>query len=290
MNGEAGGRITYLIANCNRSAWLPDCLASLLAQTSAAWLALIVDDASTDDSLAVVAAVPDPRIRLLRNERNLGYIASLERLLEEAATDIVAVLDPDDALAPEATETLLRTYAAQPDAAFVYSRFASYDERLAGCRAVHGGAIPPRGTALCDGPVGAIRSFRRSAYRRTAGLDPGMLYAEDRDLVYKLEEVTSPIFLDAVLYRYRELPDSQSRDPEKRAVGVRNTRRARRAALRRRNVRGVRRVLWEAWVWGDFVASSDRWSRPVRRLAAGVAAGSLRLLRAFSPAAADGSR
>jgi glycosyltransferase involved in cell wall biosynthesis len=283
VRAEARERITYLIASYNRAAYLRDCLASLLAQTSADWLAVVVDDASTDDSLSVLTNVSDARVRCLQNPRNLGYIATLQRLLEEATTDIVGVLDADDALEPPATALLLAAYADRSDAGFVYSRFGEFDEALGACIAQHGKALPPRGTAMLDGPIGHIRTFRRSVYRRTAGLDPTMLYAEDRDLVYKLEEVSPPVFVDALLYRYRQLPDSQSHDSTRRETGLRNTLRARRAALRRRGVRGRQRLVWECWARFDFAASSRRYPRPVQWLASHLASGAaawLRFLRA----------
>jgi len=261
-------RVTYLVANWNHAAFLPDCLRSLRQQTSPLWLALVHDDASTDASLAVIRSLDDPRITLHTSDQRLGYIAALERLIGEAATDIVAILDADDALTPAATERLLLAYAADPEVSFVYSRFALYDVTLTRCLAVYGTPVPPGGAALCKGEVGAVRSFRRSAYRRTAGLDPTMLYAEDRDLVYKLEEVTRPVFVDAVLYHYREVADSQSRAPDKRAIGRRNTWRARRAALRRRRVRGVHRLICEVLVCADYVAGSERLPGLVRRFAA----------------------
>jgi hypothetical protein len=99
-----------------------------------------------------------------------------------------------------------------------------------------------------------------------------MLYAEDRDLVYKLEEVTRPVFVDAVLYRYRDLPDSQSHDPRKRAIGARNTWRARRAALRRRNISGVARLGHELHAWADYVAYSRRRNATVHFMATQLAA------------------
>jgi glycosyltransferase involved in cell wall biosynthesis len=271
-DGAASDRVTYLIANRNRARYLPACLQSLYVQTDAHWLALICDDASEDDSTDVLAGIADRRIRVLRNETNIGYAATLRRLVHGATTDIVAILDPDDALAPEATARLLAAYA-DPQAEFVYSRYAVYDDTLTSCRAVQGSAVPPGGTALRDACVGQLRSFRRSTYFRTAGFDPSMEYAEDRDLVYKLEEVTRPIFLDAVLYRYRELPDSQSHDPAKREVGALNVRRARRAALARREIRGVRRLVWEVWVLLDYLAFSDARPRTVRRLATALLRG-----------------
>lgn len=263
--------ITYLVASFDRGEYVADCLASLRGQTDPGWRAVIVDDASTDDSLERIAPYLDTRIRLLRHDRNLGYVAALQRLIDEAETDIVAILDPDDALEPEATALLRRAYATDPGAAFVYSRFTEYDQSFARPLGTYGGPVPPGGTAIRDGPVGAIRSFRRSAYRRTAGLDASMRYAEDRDLVYKLEEVTRPRFVDVPLYRYRRLPDSHTGNPRSREEGARNVRRARRAALRRRDIGGVPRAAAEIMILADYVAYSERSGGLARRLAAAAA-------------------
>lgn len=270
--GRPDERITYLIASHNRGPFVAACLESVRRQTNGNWFAIIVDDASTDESRSVIAPFLDERVRLIVNPSNVGYIATLKRLIADAPTDIVAILDADDALSDDATEQLLAVYGAHPSTGFVYSRYGVYDPTLAHQRATHGSAIPEAGTAILDGVVGAIRSFRRSMYARTGGLDDSMLYAEDRDLLYKLEEVTRPVFIDALLYHYRDLPDSQSHDPRKRAIGARNTWRARRAALSRRKVGGIARLGFELYAWADYVA----YSRPrpavlrfiVRRLAA----------------------
>jgi glycosyltransferase involved in cell wall biosynthesis len=264
--GSAVERVTYLIANYNLGRYIGDCLSSLAAQSNPHWLALIADDGSTDDSREVIARCTDHRVRLLVNERNVGYIATLRRLIAEATTDIVAILDPDDALAIDATDRLLSVYAADSGPEFVFSRFAACDERLA-VKHVWGAPVPAGSTALRDGVVGHVRSFRRRAYHRTAGLDDRMLYAEDRDLVYKLEEVTRPVFVDAVLYYYRERPTSQSRDAAKRETGARNTLRARRAALQRRRVSGFQRLAYELFFLADYIAYSDRAPRAVRTVA-----------------------
>jgi hypothetical protein len=95
-------------------------------------------------------------------------------------------------------------------------------------------------------------------YYQTAGLDERMKYAEDRDLVYKLEEVATPVFVDAVLYRYRETSDSQSRNSIKHEIGAVNTRAARRAALDRRGVRGLVRVVWDVVFLVDYALYSRR--------------------------------
>jgi hypothetical protein len=60
-----------------------------------------------------------------------------------------------------------------------------------------------------------------------------------------------------VLYRYREVPGSQSRDPAKRRIGAANARRARLAALARRGVGGRRRLLWTTAFLADYVAATS---------------------------------
>lgn len=259
--------VTYLVANHDNGRFLPDCIASLLAQRDTSWLAVICDDASSDDSIDVIRSNPDPRIRLVRNQRNTGYIATLRRLIDEASTDVVAILDPDDAIAPDTTAHLIRAFSSADDVAFVYSRFAECGPDLNDTRAVRGSAIPPGGSCLWHGTVGHILSFRRSAYHATAGLDDAMLFAEDRDLVYKLEEVAQPVFVDDVLYLYRVVPGSQSHHPQRRERGARNAWRARRAALARRSVRGLHRVLWEVVFLSDYLAYSDRRPAVIRRVA-----------------------
>lgn len=260
-------RITYLIANYNHAERIGDCIASLEAQTDSRWLALVADDASTDNSLNRIQALLDDRIRLLINAENVGYIATLERLIAEATTDIVAVLDADDAIEPEATAELLETFKKNQNAVLVYSRFAEYDDTLTKRLGVYGGPVPAGSSAIIDGPVGAIRSFRRSAYAKVTGLDRRMLYAEDRDLVYKLEEIAAPVFIDRVLYKYRRVPDSHVRHPSKRETGLINTRLARRAALERRGVRGPTRLAAECAIACDYIGSSQRFPRVVRAAA-----------------------
>ena len=280
MNGGGGGRITYLIANYNKEAFVGTCLESVLAQSDPRWLALVADDASTDRSLEFLREFRDERIAISVNEKNLGYTGTLRRLISQATTEIVAILDADDALEPDATATLIDAFDRHPEAGLVYSRFAEYDESLTTIRGIHGGAVPPGGTAIIDGPVGAIRCFRRSAYDTTDGLDSEMEYAEDRDLVYKLEEIGRPVFIDRVIYRYRAVDGSQSRDPRKREIGAKNTWRAKRAALERRQVRGPARLIAECAVACSYVAYSDRFSAPVRAAASGIDAAASALWRA----------
>src|SRR4051812_43020886 len=71
--------LTVVVANYNHGRFLPRCLAAIAAQTRAPDEVLIVDDASTDDSLTVISAFETrlPGFRLIRRENNCGVVATL---------------------------------------------------------------------------------------------------------------------------------------------------------------------------------------------------------------------
>ena len=250
--------ITYLVSNYNKGRYIEDCLASLHAQTHTNWRCLICDDKSTDDSITRVRPWLSDKIHLLQNTQNQGVIYTLSRLIAEARTDIVGVLDADDALYPEATAILLATYAQNPQAGFVYSNWTEYSADLrTPLRSGDSRPIPPGWTTLARGYVGAIRTFRVSTYHQTPGLDPAPLFAEDRDLVYKMEEVTPLLCIEQELYKYRQLPDSGSHEPASRERALRGARQVYLQALDRRKIHGIKRLGYQLYIYNSYWKSQN---------------------------------
>ena len=99
--------ISVVIPCYNASTFLRTAIESVLAQSLENVEIIVVDDASTDDSVAVVQSVPDPRIRLLRNETNLGAARSRNRALDAAKGEWIALLDADDWFLESRLEELL---------------------------------------------------------------------------------------------------------------------------------------------------------------------------------------
>lgn len=253
-------KITYLVANYNCSKYIKECIESLERQTSDRWLCIICDDASTDNSVDVITALLNQNIKLIRNHINLGYVETLKRLIQEAETDIVGFLDGDDALFPEATEEMLGIYDNNRNAEFVYARLQLFDETLKISGGTLGREIKPGKTSLKSGFITKLFTFRKCAYYRTEGLNKELLYAEDRDLVLKLEEVTLPIFLNKILYKYRVNPGSQSHDSEKREIGLVNYIKAKKEALRRRKITGLDNIMHELIMKLDYVEWSNNYN------------------------------
>ena len=90
------GRVTVLMSVYNDAAWLPGAVASILNQTLRDFDFLIVDDGSTDETANLLAKLHDDRIRVLRNERNLGLTRSLAAGLDMCRGEFVARMDADD--------------------------------------------------------------------------------------------------------------------------------------------------------------------------------------------------
>jgi len=84
----------------NGTPYLSEAVQSILQQTYSDFEFLIIDDGSTDDSVAVIRQYRDERIRLVRNGANQGLVATLNHGLELARGDYIARMDCDDISEP----------------------------------------------------------------------------------------------------------------------------------------------------------------------------------------------
>ncbi len=114
-------RVTVLLAVHNGEPYLGGAIESVFAQTSKDFELLVVDDASTDGTAALLAALRDKRVRILRNETNLGQVPSLNRGLREARGEYVARLDADDWCRPTRLARQVAALDAEPRVGLVGS-------------------------------------------------------------------------------------------------------------------------------------------------------------------------
>ncbi|WP_077035229.1 glycosyltransferase family 2 protein [Pelomonas sp. KK5] len=127
---NGGCWLSILLPAYKVEAWLQDCAASILAQADEGVELVFCDDASPDGSAARVealAAQHPGRVRLLRNERNLGISGTRNRLLDAARGDYLWFVDPDDLMEAGVLPRLKALIAAQqPD--LVMCDFRAFDD------------------------------------------------------------------------------------------------------------------------------------------------------------------
>ena len=107
--------VTIVMPLYNGERYVRDAIDSVIAQTTGEWRLLVVDDASTDDSVGIVHTYGDPRITVVRNDRNLGLYGTLAATLPRVNTDWIAILMQDDRLRPEYLAQMAGLREAYPD-------------------------------------------------------------------------------------------------------------------------------------------------------------------------------
>jgi len=203
---KSKAKFSILMANYNNGRYIKEAINSVLIQTYDNWELIIVDDASSDNSLELIMPyLKDKRIKLVKHKENLGYGAAEKSCTENVSGKIWGVLDSDDVLDKEAVEIMVRAYEENPTCGFIYSTFYYCDDKLK-IKGIAGwtGEVKKGKTNLHQAKILHFRTFKKSAYQKTKGFDPWFKKAVDKDIIYKLEEVTKLKFINKPLYYYRK--------------------------------------------------------------------------------------
>jgi len=190
--------VAVVIPNWNGAALLPACLEALRTQTYRDFEAVVVDNGSTDDSLAVLARFPE--VRVLRFGRNRGFGAATNAGIRATASRYVATLNNDAVPAPGWLAALVAAADADPAVGMCASRLvqAARPGQLDSC----GIAVDRVGIAwdlLGGQPVGADAALGEpfgpcagaALYRRRMLDEVGLFderffaYLEDVDLAWR---------------------------------------------------------------------------------------------------------
>jgi hypothetical protein len=161
--------ISVAIAAYNAEKWIAETLDSILGQTLPAYEIVVVDDGSTDGTLAVLDAYRD-RIRLFGQE-NAGVSAALNRCFAEATGDYVALCGADDLWEPQKLEWQAESLAAHPEigVAFGHARMFGIIERE---------FARPDGTGILDGDELALRLYEGNMIAAPSAVIRRSLHAE----------------------------------------------------------------------------------------------------------------
>jgi len=164
---------------------------------AAAARVIVIDNASDDDSCAIVAELL-PDALLIRNPVNGGFGAGCNQGFERVATEFALLLGPDSTIDGAALALLVAAADAYPGAGMLGPALVAADGHIepshdlglfarmgAGKRLDTG--LPPEGPLSADHLSGAVLLVRMSALRQVGGFDPAIfLYYEDDDLCLRM--------------------------------------------------------------------------------------------------------
>ena len=183
--------VSVIMGIYNCATTLGEAIDSIVNQTFSDWELIMCDDGSQDNTLSVALEYKEkypPKIVVLKNEKNLGLNATLNRCLAVAKGKYIARMDGDDVCSPERFAKELAVLESEPEIAIVSTDMAYFDESGTWGKMSH--PTYPQGidflyeTPFCHAPC----MVRKEAYDAVQGysVDKKLLRVEDYHLWMKM--------------------------------------------------------------------------------------------------------
>jgi glycosyltransferase involved in cell wall biosynthesis len=269
--------VAVVVTTYDHARFLDGALRSVLGQTATVDEVIVVDDGSHDHPEDVVHRFPGVR---LVSQANRGLAAARNVGWRTARADLVAFLDADDRLAPDAVASNRAALGAAPEAALAYGRYVLVDAATARVteprpqpdatyrRLLDRNVIEMHGTVL----------YRRAALEAIGGFDERLSATEDWDAYLRLARRHPLARTDDVVAEYWRHGANMSRRPSVMLRGASTVLRTQvpdAEALGfgdvvRRSLRARRDLYCGDW-WDQVLVAGAR-RRPVRPLLADVPA------------------
>ena len=242
-------RASIIITTHNRPERLRRAIASAFAAAKDAEV-IVVDDASTDETAQVCAAIP--RIKYVRVERNQGVAGARNIGLISSRGEFISFLDDDDLRLPKSLDDQIELLAKSPAAMFCYAQAIPQDD--AGNRQQTFPSACPQGDIFPELlthnfiPCGTV-VFRRKCIARVGLLDKSIPRIDDWDLWLRITELFPVVSWPAPAIIWRQ-PQTGSQQGSSDTVKVINQtiEHFRRRCLRLERVAKMsRRERQQAW-------------------------------------------
>jgi N-acetylglucosaminyl-diphospho-decaprenol L-rhamnosyltransferase len=200
-------RYSVIIVAHNSGKDIAGCLQSLRMHFPAPAEVIVIANASSDDTIGVIARVSPP-VTFIRNNVNIGFGAAVNRAVAAATGDVVVLMNPDTRILQPFGEELESLFSPDPDMALAGVRLVDEEGRIRRsvwrspslfmllCESVLPYSLSIRVTAMApreSGPVpmvsGACMAVRRDILRELGGFDERFfMYYEDADLCFRIRK------------------------------------------------------------------------------------------------------
>lgn len=194
--------ISVIMPMFNRAGVVAKAIESVLRQSYAEFELIVVDDGSSDESVAVVRAIGDHRIRLLEFERNRGVAAARNAALRVAHGDIICYLDSDNAWDERYLAAQAGAFAELPEADLIYSGVILYEGAQTQPIGVRYGHFHPALLENLNYIDNNVISHRQSFLDRLGGFDEELRRFVDHDLMLRAADLGRIYSIPMLLCHY----------------------------------------------------------------------------------------
>lgn len=204
----------------NNAAYIKETIDSVLSQTYPNLELVICDDKSKDDTVKVVENIKDDRIKLYKNEKNLGMAGNWNNCLSKCSGEFIKLICADDMLAKDCLEKEVKALMENPSAVLAESDTKLFDlngkpkgfyKRYKESGLVNGKKIARAGFFVKNyfgAPL--ANTFRRSALGQTGGFDTWYTYILDYDFWVQLACMGDVYIIHEPLNYFRVRNDSNT--------------------------------------------------------------------------------
>lgn len=168
-----GPKLSVIMPNYNHAHYIGEALEAILGQSFKPSEVIVVDDASTDDSVNVIEKFVkrDPTVRLFKNEYNMGVLSSLNRGLQYASGDYIYFTAADDKVLP--------------------GLFAKSIEML---------ELYPQ-SGLCCSDIVCFNNLKDSGHIKFSNLSDSSCYLSSEEMIKVMRKRLVTIFAPTCIYR-----------------------------------------------------------------------------------------
>lgn len=207
-------KISVVMAVYNGIPYIEEAIKSILGQSYKNFELIIVNDASTDETLKYLKSLRDKRIIIINNSKNLGLAASLNNALEVARGEYIARMDADDISMPERLETQLKYLEEHPQITLCGCWADLIDEKGIKTGSKRYTTQPEKiKSTLLNFPCIIHPTFfaRRKFYIELKGYDSKFDFAEDYELLMRARNKFQMANINKTLFKWRLWDKRRSR-------------------------------------------------------------------------------
>src|SRR5438067_7983215 len=196
--------VSVILPVHNRADVLGRAIQSVLDQHLKDFELIVLDDGSTDESVAVAKLFADPRIRIIELDENRGGNAARNAGVRAAGAPLIAFLDSDDTYLPEKLKTVLAEFDRRPELELLVDSFVKVQPS--------GARVTRKNPVITDRETFRRALFQRQLWKATpsitvkrdaalrAPFDESLRRLQDFDFLIRVSEFTNCAATDQVLW------------------------------------------------------------------------------------------